>query len=147
MSWAEVKKINSDMSVPLDKLIKSQRSLGASDAVMAVPVSTNISTSRGEKRLLATFKPIASGSIRLLTEMRSSMNQHAVILSIEENGTEKSFIRTAKTSYEQYTLDVEVSAEKLYNVYIYGDEGALINFLKICASVIDTSLLGYTIGG
>ena len=148
MSWAEVMKINSDMTMSLDELIKSQRSLGASDAVMAAPVSSNISISNGEKRLLATFKPSVTGSVRITASMRrGTSSEFYTVLSLEENGSEKAYARTDKTTYDIFSFDVEVLAEKTYKIYLSGTRGGQIDSLKICASVIDTSLLGYTIGG
>lgn len=148
MSWAEVMKINSDMTMPLDELIRSQRSLGASDAVMAVPISSNISISNGEKRLLATFKPSVNGSVRITASMRrGTSSDFYAVLSLEENGLEKAYVRTDNYTHEVFSFDVEVLAEKTYKIYLRGERGGQIDSLKICASVIDTSLLGYTIGG
>lgn len=150
MSWAEAKKINSDMSVPLDELIKSQRSLGASDAVMAVPVSNEITMgSTSGRYLLATFTPKVNGSVRVLASMRAgSASYSTAYIYVTENGTDITSFSTDKGSYTEVYKDIKITAGKEYKVYFYGSyNGEKINSLKICASVIDTSLLGYTIGG
>ena len=150
MSWAEVMKINSDMTMTLDELIRSQRSLGASDAVMAVPVSSEITMgSTSGRYLLATFTPKVNGSVRVLASMkRGSSSDSTAHIYVTENGTDITHFSTRENSYTEVYKDIKITAGKEYKVYFYGSyNGEKINSLKICASVIDTSLLGYTIGG
>lgn len=134
---------------PLDKIIEGQRSLGASDAVMAVPVLNEITMGSASPRtLLATFTPKVNGSVRILASMKrgpSSANSTAYIY-VTENGTDITSFSTDESSYTEVYKDIKITAGKEYKVYFYGSyNGEKINSLKICASVIDTSLLGEVI--
>ena len=90
MSWSETIKINSDMTVSLDKLIKSaktelidlinsQRSLGASDSVMKVISSTEVEVNDDEKtKEIGRFTCNKNGSVRIKWDMRAPSGETAV---------------------------------------------------------------------
>ena len=145
MSWAEVKKINSDMNVPLDELIKSQRSLGASDAVMAVLVTSQVSQGSGSgSPSLGTFVPKVDGSVRIEINGRRWSSDAGGSVHVFEDGIDKKTIRIDTSSYAVSTADISVTAGKTYELKLYV---GYVNSAKICASIIDTSLIDYTVVG
>ena len=145
MSWAEVIKINSDMSTPLDKLIKSQRSLGASDAVMAVLVSSQVSQGSGSGvQSLGTFTPKSDGSVRIEINGRRWNTDLGGSVHVFEDGVDKTTISINTSSYVVSTADISVTAGKTYELRLYA--GYVIS-AKVCASIIDASLLDYTVRG
>lgn len=145
MSWAEVKKINSDMSVPLDELIKSQRSLGASDAVVAVLVSSQVSLGYGDgSPSLGTFTPKVNGSVRVEINGRRWNSDLGGYVLVYEDGVSKARISIDTSSYAPSTADIAVTAGKTYELRL---GAGYVNSAKICASIIDTSLIDYTVVG
>lgn len=148
MSWAEVKKINSNLDVPLDKLIKSQRILGASNAVMAVIQASEIDMDNDEQTV-GTFTPKVNGSVRILGEMTAE-GQYSVgyIRIYNSAGTEILEIMrrlTDDNSTQNCDTDFSVNANETYTIKTKSTyPSTYLNYLKIGATVIDGSMLDYT---
>lgn len=123
MSWAQTKKINSDMSKPLDILIKGQRTLGASDDTIAIISNTRQGTGYSYKK---TFIPKVSGVVRILFSGSGSMY-------VYENGVE-----IGRFSVSDGNFDISVSAGKVYSFKNYTGTG--IDYVKIGAQIVDGSL-------
>lgn len=86
MSWAEVKKINSDLSTPLDKLFKDSFYLYASDNTLFVV--TNSEKAELSSKVLMNKTLNYGGCIRLSGKLISNYNRHCV-LTLRINGVVK----------------------------------------------------------
>lgn len=160
MSWAEVKKINSNFDVPLDELIKSQRILGASDAVIGVIKPTYFEFGWKVEETIGTFTPKVNGTIRILSEMYSSdiddsgagaEGVSGIIAIYNSSGTNVltiSKIVTPKYNPLNCDTDFNVSANETYTIKVKRNYLSMynigINYLKIGATVIDGSMMTYT---
>ena len=145
MSWAEVKKINSDMSVPLDELIKGQRSLGASDAAMAV-FANHMDLYGTARRDLGTFTPKVGGTVRLILRVSGSKSSSAVLSIRRGNGNITEIVSaTDETTY----ADLSVSTGETITVYVKNDSysSSVSTYVDVTlgATVVDSSFLDYTL--
>ncbi len=155
MSWAETFKINSDMNTPLDKLIRSQRTYGASDAVLAVLLSAEKQVSgylHYTKYLtLAKFVSHTNGSMRVRASIRrpSGSEQYAVLV-VKKGSNEILRVITdwdiSASVYQDIYGDIAIEDGETYEICIGTEDGktAYINSLKLCASIIDTSMIEYS---
>lgn len=154
MSWAEVKKINSDMNMPLDSLIKSQRAYGASDAVLAVLLSQETAikgATMGSPLKLASFKPEVKGSIRISASVkRPSMSGASTILVVKKGTSNilqiESDADVSGSIYQSIYGDIAIEPNETYEIYVYttASKAGYINSLKLCASIVDTSMIEYS---
>lgn len=130
MSWAKVKKINSNMSMPLDELIKGQRILGASDAIYSV-----VSSSRKEGTYTyGSFVPKVNGSIRLLVVGHGLNNNSA---SVNAGSASISITSANNIDIEAY---IDIPVNKNVPIVISQSRYASVASIKIGATVIDGSL-------
>ena len=146
MSWAEVKKINSDMSVPLDKLIKGNKRLAASDAVLAVIVSEEKAISDG-KKTFGYFTPKVSGNIRLLANLKvsGSGGRVRVILS-KPDGTTVGEVSTSNSTYTEVFNDINIEANLQYEItLICPNYTGRTDMVKILGQVIDGGTFEYSV--
>ena len=154
MSWAEVKKINSDMNMPLDSLIKSQRTYGASDAVLAVLLSqeTTIRDATMASPLkLASFAPKVKGSIRISASVRRpGMSGSSTILIVKKGTSDILEIASdadiSSSIYQSIFGDIAIEPDETYEIYAYTTTSyrGYINSLKLCASIVDASMIEYS---
>lgn len=145
MSWAEVKKINSDMTKPLDKLILEHKGLAASDQVMCVLFNSTDGLN-GEKTI-GTFTPTVSGSVRILccgNGVHNVSKAHVRVKDSNNNIVADVVISFDNANdYTVYSVDMNISKGETYTVVSSGRWNT--ESIKIGAIVTDTSLLSYTI--
>lgn len=103
MSWAKVKKINSDMSMPLDELIKGQKRIGASDATYAVISSIPQSGSS----YFGSFIPNVDGSIRIIAIGSSTSTTSSGVVTARINGVNNEIFFDEYNSSKKH-LDIAV---------------------------------------
>ena len=143
MSWAEVKKINSDMSVPLDELIKGQRSLGASDAAMAV-FANYVEVPSTSRMSVGTFTPKVGGTVRLILRATGTKGASLYIKRGSGSSTEIISYVVDETRY----ADIGVSAGETITVYVSctNSSGSGVRAdVTLGATVVDSSMLDYTV--
>lgn len=158
--WKELKKVvNSNFNKSLDvqlneakneiiNLIKGQRSLSASDNVVAAFVSGNISG--WEDAQVGTFTPKISGSMRLIAEYEGQgnydYNGDTAIEILDAKLKKIAELRAegdADKYYFEEKIDFAVNANETYTVHVSSDVHA--TSVAIGAYVFDGSLLDYTI--
>lgn len=145
MSWAEVFKINSDMSTSLDELIKSEFSKLLSGKFL-IPSNTEIlelsnDGKTEEGNVVSSFTPKINGKVRIRASITPADRAFSRMI-IRENGAE--IERLGGTEDEEFKIDLTVSAGKKYDFLLqYG----LVYELYVCATVVDASAFDYTIGG
>ena len=153
MSWAEVKKINSDMNMPLDSLIKSQRAYGASDDVLAVLLSRETAIKDATETnplMLASFKPTVKGSVRISASVkRPSVLKSRTILIVKKGTSNILQIENDEdvsgSIYQSIYGDIAIEPDETYRIYAYTTtKTGYINSLKLCASIVDTSMIEYS---
>lgn len=132
MNWAEVKKINSDMSTTLDVLIKGQRTLGSSDNIIAIISDEYHGAGYGYKK---SFIPKVSGVVRILLHHTYS-NFIGTLIVYEDGKKIKEY--SIPTATGEYSFDISVSKEKKYSFENGGGTG--VDSIKIGAQIIDGSL-------
>ena len=145
--WAEIKHaINSTLGtkefMPIDKLIKSQRTLGASDSTLIVISSSDRNT--GTTRIeLGSVTSKINGSVRLLAyggrSINSSGDKHVYVeKSSGDVVAEITFSNTYSDGMEWRSIDFNVVAGETYTIKLYC---AKTSSVKIGASVIDGSMM------
>ena len=162
MSWSETIKINSDMTVSLDKLIKSakselidlinsQRSLGASDSVMKVISSTETEVNKDERtKEIGRFTCHKNGSVRSKWDTRalSGGNYTAFVrLYVTDLSGGIKFEESTKGETRDWvnrSKDISVKSDTAY--IIYGELESVsgygyFNNVNVCATVIDASFI------
>ena len=146
MSWAEVKKINSDMSVPLDKLIKGNKRLAASDAVLAVIVSEEKFISQSSK-ILGYFTPKVSGNIRLLANLKvSNSGGRVYVRLLNPDGTEVGNVSTSSSTYTEVSNDINIEANLQYTIALKcANYTGKTDMVKILGQVIDGGTFEYSV--
>lgn len=111
MSWAEVKKINSDMLTPLDRLFKNSFYLYASDNTLAA--ITKYPMERSIK-----VKYDGACRVKLLLHNGSSTRGDSIEISVKVNGTHKAYITgelVAGASGEAY-VDISVNKNDVITI-------------------------------
>ena len=146
MSWAEVKKINSDMSLPLDKLIKGNKRLAASDAVLAVIVSEEKSISQSSK-ILGYFTPKVSGNIRLLANLKVANSDYRVYVTLSKpDGTKVGEVFTSNSTYTEVFNDINIEANLQYKITLRcPNYTGRTDMVKILGQVIDGGTFEYSV--
>lgn len=145
--WAEIKHaINSTLGtnefIPLDKLIKSQRTLGASDSTLIV--LSNSTTSTGSiVKTIGTVKSNVKGNVRLRiygygTSGVTALNPYHAWVEDSFGSVVGSIIMGTNSEYNWYSVDFSVKPEENYTVYIQHSRG---DKFIIGASVIDGSMM------
>ena len=140
MSWAEVFKINSDMSTSLDKLIKGQRSLAASDNEMVELVGGREIQSG---TYFASFIPKTNGSVRLKAGLLGASESSTGSITVYEDETFKTRL-TGENYSDVVEYDMTIFEGKEYRFYL---ATGFVRYLRVCANIVDTSLFDYTTGG
>ena len=163
MSWAEVIKINSDMTVSLDELIKSaktelidlinsQRSLGASDSVMKVISSTEVKVNSDERtKEIGRFTCNKNGSVRIKWDMQAhSGGSYTAVVRFYVTDLsggiifEESISSSETQNWVNRSKDISVKSDTTYIIYgelksTNGD--GYFNNVNVCATVIDASFI------
>ena len=163
MSWSETIKINSDMTVSLDKLIKSakselidlinsQRSLGASDSVMKVISSTEVKVNNDERtKEIGRFTCHKNGSVRIKWDMRARSGgsyttvARFYVTDLSGGIIFEESIRSSETQdWVNRSKDISVKPDTTYIIYgelksTNGD--GYFNNVNVCATVIDASFI------
>lgn len=150
--WKEIKKtINSTVSTsnfkPLDQIIEGQRTLAASDSVMAILISKQTQVKDWTSQ---RFTAKVGGSVRFLLEA-SPVNgtSYFDLKAYNSNGSvvgQKSiFINDAEsdTGIFNLSLDINVTKDETYYFAIEPDsyDNTYIISAKIGANVVDTNLI------
>lgn len=149
MSWGEVKKINSDMSTSLDKLIIGNKKLTASDGTLAVILSGTKSTDDTVFSItLGTFTPKVSGNIRFVGYLRSFDGVIRAGLDVKDssNNTITSF-HTYSEEFESFSRDINIEPNETYTFTLTG--GAKYKYVyalgvKVCGQIVDGATFDYT---
>lgn len=133
MSWGKVKKINSDMSMPLNELIKGEKVFCASSNTIAISVS---------KSALYSFTPKLDGVIRFFSNVtKNNDNAATVYMYIYENGNliaHTSAILSSMGETKQLFVDVPIKNGKIYtSFYIDERDAYTVDDIKIGGQVTD----------
>lgn len=110
MSWAEVKKINSDLSTPLNELIENKMRYITSDNVISV-IGTSTSISVTEKTLLE--KKMKYPGVLSLRIYRPSVNAYAYVY---KNGVK--ILTITAESNASYTEPFEFNKDDIIKVAV-----------------------------
>lgn len=104
MSWGEVKKINSDMTMPLDKLFWENKTLVASDTIL----QSNSGSSMDFRSI--TFKPKFDGAVRVLaTAYAIYTGNHFIIKNLD---TSEKIYESDLPYMEDVNFSVDISVKK-----------------------------------
>lgn len=138
--WAGIKHaLNSTLGtedfMPLDKLIKGQRTLAASDDIIAVIFSSSSDTLINKKTFDLSFTPKTNGVIRLHLDAFSTSTSNLAILQV--NG-KSSFSIPATSANRNNAFDLAVGKGVKYTFSVSG--GAYVRKLAIGANIVDGSL-------
>lgn len=128
MSWGEVKKINSDMTMPLNELFWENKTLVASDTIL----QANSGSSRDLRSI--TFKPKFDGALRVFaTAYAPYLNNYFTIKNLDT--TEKIYERELPYQTDaNYNIDISVEKGVTYQVSC-----DYANNVKIGGSIIDVN--------
>ena len=133
MSWAKVKKINSDMSTPLDVLIKGSKRIGASDDIYAIVSSNKASGSM----TFGKFTAKVGGSIRLIAIGESTYSSGVVSAIV--SGTSYRLIFTAEEGETTKYIDIPVNEGSVVSISQSGGYFSTSS-VKIGATLVDNTL-------
>lgn len=151
-SWAGIQKaLNSTVGTanlkPLNEMIADvkatvigQRTLAASNSVIKV-LSAIPQVGTGVK--IGQFTPKVNGSVRIKMIYSQSSNPNTVYLTVSANGVEigKIYEITNTVSNKEMLIDVPVDAGVTYEVYGRGSDNITVHSGKVCANIVDTSLV------
>lgn len=86
MSWAKVKKINSNMNVPLDELIIGQKRYVASDIPLLLLLSGTPSRTKSTTYVTAaTFYAKLGGTLKIKCSIRNSSSEYLTQLEVTDS--------------------------------------------------------------
>ena len=136
MSWAEVKKINSDLSTPLDVLIKGDKQLVASNVAIGYVVSDV-----GRR----AFVPELDGTVRFATTVTKVYGDRTASLHVYENGVK--ILEGASSGNVAVGESQEISAvinvtkgNRYWAELAYGGSGTgsySSNGIAVCVQIMD----------
>lgn len=127
---------------PLDQIIKGQRTLSASDNIIAPIVTSSVGGS--STYVFGTFIPNTVGSVKLVGIGKAYSTSGGSFI-VKKNGEETNRFTlpyNTSTAYGDdfsYVLNIEQGA-----VYEFSGVGIYCRTLNVCADVIDGSLFSYT---
>lgn len=153
--------LGTDEFKPLNEIIDGQRTLAASDSVMKVLLSSDLSFSSSNKeRVIGDFTPRRNGSVRVQSSLyfissSSSITTATCTISVITNygAPEQTTVATYAPTFSSNNsikdtqiidLDVEVQAGTTYTLYINMAKTVSslhITSAKVCANIVDTSLI------
>jgi hypothetical protein len=162
--WSGIKHaLNSTLGTanfqPLDEIIKSQRTYGASDTVLAVlgsEIGLGLTTSLVKVPNIK-FVSTATGSIRIKTALDFMMNKSGngeADVYIYKNGTlfktisyNIPSIGAAQQLFAQImSLDIPIEKGSEYTFYVKIPQRATVTLqsIQLCGQIVDLSMLEYT---
>ena len=139
--WVGIKRaLNSTVGTkefkPLDQIIKGQRTLGASDNVIAVISNTQGS---GATTFPMTFTPKTNGIIRLIAKGCADSTSYTGTFSVLENGVRKYNIEVpVRGGSADFTTELNVNADCVYS--FARNSNTTTTYIAIGAQIIDGSL-------
>ena len=138
--WAGIKHaLNSTLGtedfIPLDKLIKGQRTLAASDATIAVLVNSTTAITNQEVKY--SFVPKTKGAVRIIANGYNSSGSSNAYIKIYKNGTQTALLEIG-TGTQIRSIDISVTKSSVYTFEI--TKYAYIYNLYIGAQIVDGSL-------
>lgn len=139
--WAGIKHaLNSTLGtedfIPLDKLIKGQRTLAASDATIAVIFNT-AKPSYGAGTYTKSFVPKTKGVVRIKVDgYGTSPNEGWV--RVKKNGEQLALLYFPEAKRQTISLDISVSKNSIYT-FDRNSYAGVYN-LSIGAQIVDGSL-------
>lgn len=139
--WAGIKHaLNSTLGtedfIPLDKLIKGQRTLAASDTTIAVLVNTN-TPSTGKISFTKSFVPKAKGVVRIKVDGYGTRTDEGYV-SVAENGKQLASLYFPGGTRETISIDISVSKNSIYT--FSQNSYARVYNLSVGAQIVDGSL-------
>lgn len=143
MSWGEVFKINSNMSQPLDKLIKSQRTYVASDYPLYL-LSSDLSGNKSSGTVtVKSFTPTVNGSLRL-SATQDSQGAYGGYFAIYKDTTQINYIDFSSSEHVTKTADFEIVQGSTYVIKVSFSQSSYTSFKNVylLGSLVDTSMLG-----
>ena len=146
MSWAKVKKINSNMDVPLDELIIGQKRYVATDTPLIVLFNkdTYYRTSESTFVRVGEFTPRLSGTLKLYGYIEcSSSSYYASFRIVDSNGTAVTDVYTTIDKGEQYNeVIMNVTANTTYYLELKSSNkgtNVYVGDMKICGDIVDAN--------
>ena len=132
MSWAEVKKINSDMTTPLDRLFKNSFYLYASDNTLAA-ITGDFAANHG------SIKVNYDGACRVKLSLvnTSSTTGETATYSVKVNGIDKAHITkllTGGSSGEAY-VDISINKNDIITCERYDVHNVVENAFYVCGTI------------
>ena len=131
MSWAEVKKINSDMTTPLDQLFKNSFYLYASDNTLAA-ITRDFATRHG------SIKVNYDGACRVkLSLVNNSSAGETATFSVKVNGIDKAHITkliTGRSSGEAY-VDISINKNDTITCEHDGAQHVVETAFYVCGTI------------
>ena len=131
MSWAEVKKINSDMTTPLDQLFKNSFYLYASDNTLAA-ITRDFATRHG------SIKVNYDGACRVkLSLVNNSSAGETATFSVKVNGIDKAHITkliTGRSSGEAY-VDISINKNDIITCEHDGAQHVVETAFYVCGTI------------
>ena len=131
MSWAEVKKINSDMTTPLDQLFKNSFYLYASDNTLAA-ITRDFATRYG------SIKVNYDGACRVkLSLVNNSSAGETATFSVKVNGIDKAHITkliTGRSSGEAY-VDISINKNDIITCEADGAQHVVETAFYVCGTI------------
>lgn len=131
MSWAEVKKINSDMTTPLDQLFKNSFYLYASDNTLAA-ITKDFATRYG------SIKVNYDGACRVkLSLVNNSSAGETATFSVKVNGIDKAHITkliAGRSSGEAY-IDISINKNDIITCEHDGAQHVVETGFYVCGTI------------
>lgn len=131
MSWAEVKKINSDMTTPLDQLFKNSFYLYASDNTLAA-ITRDFATRYG------SIKVNYDGACRVkLSLVNTSTMGNTANFYVKVNGINKGYITKTivKGSSGEAYIDISINKNDIITCEHDGTQHVMETAFYVCGNI------------
>lgn len=150
MSWAKVKKINSNMNVPLDELIIGQKRYVATDTpLLSLSNGTYSRTKSTSFVTAATFYTELGGTLKFKCSIRNANDDYTAFLEIVDSSGNSIFSESAGPT-KLIDNVISVSPNETYYIRIrtgYATYNAYIEGIIVGGDIVDYNWIsgeGYT---